>query len=115
VPGPDSGSFGTVDAGAVPAVAAFEGADAAFAAGAPLDCSPEGWPVFLGSPALGRFAFAGYHDRAHLEVVQVVLDAFLTVAAVGGDGARLSAGAGDDPLDRGLELRGISRLPTSTV
>lgn len=33
---PDPGALGVVDAGAVPALAAFEGADAAFAPGAPL-------------------------------------------------------------------------------
>ena len=93
VPGPDSGSFGAVDAGAIPAVATLEGADAAFTSGAPLDGSSERWPVFLGSPSLAGFAFTGYHDRAHAEVVQVVLDAFLAVAAVGGDGAWPTAGA----------------------
>jgi hypothetical protein len=59
VPVPDSGTFGAVDAGAIPAVATLEGTDAAFASGAPLDCSSEGWPVFVGSPCLGGFAFAG--------------------------------------------------------
>src|SRR5271156_1443299 len=39
--GPDSGAFGAVDAGATPAVATLEGADASFTSGAPLDCSPE--------------------------------------------------------------------------
>ena len=52
VSGPDPGAFGAVDAGAVPAVAAFEGADAAFAAGAPLDGSSEGGSVFFVSPGL---------------------------------------------------------------
>lgn len=54
VPGPDPGSFGAVDAGAVPTVVSFEGADAAFAAGAPLDCSSERWPLFFGAPGLGE-------------------------------------------------------------
>ena len=109
MPGADSGSFGAVDAGAIPAVAAFEGADAAFASGAPLDCSPEGWPVFLGSPGLGRFAFAGYHDRAHAEVVQGVIDTFLAVAAVGGDGAWRARGSCLDPRDRRRQLRGVGK------
>jgi hypothetical protein len=43
---------------------------------APLNCSSEGWPVFFGSPCLGGFAFAGYHDGAHAEVVQGVVDTF---------------------------------------
>ena len=90
--GPDPGAFGGVDAGAVPAVAAFEGADAAFAAGAPFDGSSERWSVFLGSAGLAGFALAGDDDGADAEVVQVVLDAFLAVAAVGGDGARRAPG-----------------------
>jgi hypothetical protein len=61
---------------AVPAVGAFEGADTAFTSSAPLNCSSEGWPVFFGSPCLGGFAFAGYHDGAHAEVVQGVVDTF---------------------------------------
>ena len=84
--GPDPGALGVVDAGSIPAVAAFEGADTAFTSGAPLDGSPKRGSVFGGSSRLGRFAFAGYHDRAHTEVVQGVLDAFLAVAAVCGDG-----------------------------
>lgn len=47
---PDLGAFGAVDAGAVPAVSAFEGADSPFASVAPLDCSPKRWSVFLCSP-----------------------------------------------------------------
>ena len=110
VPGPDSGAFGAVDAGAIPAVATLEGADAAFTSGAPLDCSPEGWPVFLGLAGLAGFAFAGYHDRAHAEVVQGVLDAFLAVAAVGGDGAWRVPGSLCDPRDRRRQLRRVSRV-----
>src|SRR6202165_332243 len=110
VPGPDSGAFGAVDAGAIPAVATLEVADAAFTSGAPLDCSTEGWPVFLGSPGLGRFAFAGYHDRAHAEVVQGVIDTFLAVAAVGGDGARRAPGSLLAPRDRWRQVRGVGRL-----
>ena len=100
VPGPDSGAFGAVDAGAIPAVATLEGADAAFTSGAPLDCSSERASVFLGLPGLAGFDFAGYHDRAHAEVVQGVVDAFLAVAAVGGDGARRAPGSLLDPRDR---------------
>ena len=50
VPAPDRGSVAAVEAGAVLAVAAFEAADASFAAGAPLDESAEGRAVFDGSP-----------------------------------------------------------------
>lgn len=101
VPGPDPGSFGAVDAGAVPTVVSFEGADAAFAAGAPLDCSSERWPLFFGAPGLGGSAFTRYRDRTYTEVVQVIFDAFLAVAAVGGDGAGRASGACGDPSDRG--------------
>jgi len=87
VPGPDSGAFGAVDAGAIPAVATLEGTDAAFASGAPLDCSSEGWPVFVGSPGLGGFAFAGDHHVLHAEVGELAVDIGFAVAAVGGDGA----------------------------
>jgi hypothetical protein len=57
--------------------------------------------VFLGLPGLAGFAFSRYHDRTYTEVVQVVFDAFLAVAAVGGDGARGTPGAFGDPFDRG--------------
>src|SRR3954447_23077119 len=110
VPGPDSGAFGAVDAGAIPAVATLEGADAAFTSSAPLDCSSERAPVFLGLPGLGGFAFAGYHDRAHAEVVQGVIDAFLAVAAVGGDGSWRAPGSLLDPRDRRRQLRRVSRV-----
>lgn len=76
VPGPDPGSFGAVDAGAVPTVVSFEGADAAFAAGAPLDCSSERWPLFFGAPGLGGSAFTRYRDRTYTEVVQVISTRF---------------------------------------
>jgi len=59
VSGPDPGAFGAVDAGAVPAVAAFEVADAPFDAGPPFNGAAEGFSVFLGSPCLRWFAFAG--------------------------------------------------------
>jgi len=66
--------------------------------------------VFLGLPSLAGFAFAGYHDRAHPKIVQIVLDAFLTVAAVGGDGAWRAPGSLPDPPDRRRQLRGIGRV-----
>ena len=56
--------------------------------------------MLLGSPRLGGFAFTGDQDRAHAQIVQVVLDAFLAVAAVGGDGARRAPGALGDPFHR---------------
>ena len=56
-------------------------------------------------PSLARTTLARDHYGAHAELVQVVLDAGLAVAAVGGDGAGSSAGAAGDPGDRGGELR----------
>jgi hypothetical protein len=49
VSAPDPGSGEAVKQGAVPAGSAFEVRDAAFAAGAPLDQTAEGWPVFDGA------------------------------------------------------------------
>ena len=46
LPGPGFRSLKAVHAGAVPAVCAFEGADAAFASGSPLDGSAEGSASF---------------------------------------------------------------------
>src|SRR3712207_5278393 len=46
-------------------------------------------------------------DGAYSEVVQGIVDAFLAVAAVSGDGARPAAGALDDPLDGGGQLWGV--------
>src|SRR5690349_5583744 len=110
VSGADPGTFGAVDAGAVPAVAPLERADPAFTAGAPLDGSPESGPVFDGLSRRAGCAFTGYHHGAHAEVVQGVLDTFLAVAAVGGDGARGAAGALGDPRDRGRQLWGVGRV-----
>ena len=75
--GPDPGSFDGVDPGAVPAVAAFEGADPAFAAGSPFHVSAERSSVFVGLSGLAGSAFAGDHDVADAEVVQVVVDGWL--------------------------------------
>lgn len=107
--GPDSGALGAVDVGPIPAVAAFEGADSAFMAVASLDGSPKRGPVFGGSSGLGWFAFARYHDRAHTQVVQVVLDAFLAVAAVGGDGGWCAPDSLGDPRHRRRRLRRVGR------
>ena len=63
--------------------------------------------MFLGLSGLARFAFAGDHDGTDAGVVQVVLDALLAIAAVGGDGPRLASGAALDALDRRGQLRGI--------
>src|SRR4051795_9155137 len=88
VSGLDPGSVEVVEAGAVPPVLPFEGADPGFAAGPPLDGAPERSAVFVGLAGLAGSALARDHHGAHAELVQVVLDAGFAVAAVGGDGAR---------------------------
>jgi len=62
-----------------------------------------------GLACLARFAFAGDHDGPHGQVVRVILDAFLAVAAVCGDGPWTAPGA-DDALDSRGELRSVSRI-----
>ena len=66
--------------------------------------------MFFGLPDLTGSAFAGNDDGAHAERMQGVIDAFLSVAAVGGHGARCASGAGDDPLDGGRKLRRVCRI-----
>jgi hypothetical protein len=58
----------------------------------------------------GRASPAWDDEVAYAQLVQRTVDVFLAVAEVGADSARLSAGAGDDPLDRGRQLRGIGRV-----
>src|SRR5882757_9510883 len=83
VPAPDRRSVPAVQAGAVPAVAAFEVADPAFAAGAPLDELAEAAAVLDGLAGRGGGGLAGNRDRAHARGVQVSFDGGLAVAAVG--------------------------------
>jgi hypothetical protein len=59
VSGPDPGSFGGVDHGAVPSIAAFEGADPSFAAGTPFHVSSERSLSFLGLPGFAGSALCG--------------------------------------------------------
>src|SRR5215213_8034707 len=96
VSGPDPGPVEVVEAGAVPAVLPFEGADPGLATGPPLHCSAERPAVFVGLASLAGSALAGDHHGADAELVQVVLDAGLAVAAIGGDGPRAPPGPGDD-------------------
>src|SRR6185437_2681647 len=65
VPAPDRRSLPAVQAGAVPAVAAFEVADPAFAAGAPLDQLAEAAAVLDGLAGGGGGGLAGNGYRAH--------------------------------------------------
>src|ERR1700677_242343 len=84
VSGPGPGSFGAVQAGAVPSVLPFECADPAFAAGPPFDGAPERGAAFVGLAGLAGFALAGDGHVADPECAQVVFDELLAVAAVGG-------------------------------
>jgi hypothetical protein len=70
MPGPDSGSFGAVDAGAIPAVAAFEGADAAFASIRHGDELPCGAGLLM-PRRLGRLPSSGFGERWALTALEL--------------------------------------------
>ena len=93
---------------AVPSVAAFEGADAAFASGSPFQVPPERSMSFLGLPGLAGSALARNDDVSDTEIVQVIIDAYLAVAAVGGHRPRLSRVR---PMTR--STAGFSRGPSA--
>src|SRR5215207_7981395 len=61
VSGPDPGPVEVIEAGAVPPVLPFEGADPSFAPGAPLDGSAERSAVLVGLAGLAGSALAGDH------------------------------------------------------
>src|SRR3954447_1212945 len=101
VSGPDPGSVELIEACAVPPVLSFEGADPGFAAGPPLDRCAERPAVFVGLAGLGGSALAGNRHGPDAEIVQVLLDTGLALAAIGGDGPRAPPGPADDPGDGG--------------
>jgi hypothetical protein len=74
-----------VQQGAVPAVAAFEVADPAFAARAPLDQLAEAAAVPGGLADGDVGSLAENRHGSDVQVLQVTLDGGLAVAAVGGD------------------------------
>ena len=78
--GPDRGAFGTVDAGAVPAVAAFEVADAAFAASSLFHSAAQGFSMPFGAPRFGRSAFAWDHDVRHAAIGERLAPSEVTAA-----------------------------------
>ena len=78
-----------VQAGAVPAVSAFKGADPAFASGSPFDGSAERFSVFVGAPRLRRFALARDHHVGDTEVGELLIYLGLALAA----GARIRVAA----------------------
>jgi hypothetical protein len=81
-------SLEAVHAGAVPAVCAFEGADAAFASGSPFDGSAECSASFQLLSGQAGFPFAGNDDSANTQVGQGVVDGSFAVPAVTVRGAR---------------------------
>ena len=70
--GPGFRSFEAVQAGAVPAVAAFEGADPAFASGSPFDGAAEGPASFQLLSGQAGFPFAGNDDSANTQFGKVL-------------------------------------------
>src|SRR4051794_515196 len=82
-------------------VAVLRAADAALAAAAPFDRTPEAEPPLVGLARGARSAFAGDPHHVHVGAVQLRFDASLTVAAVRGYRTRRPTGAGGHPLDRG--------------
>src|SRR6478752_3143186 len=67
--GPGFRSFEVVQAGSVPAVSAFEGADPSFASGSPFDGSAESAAVLDLAAGGAGSALAGDDDRADPDVV----------------------------------------------
>src|SRR3954447_17165172 len=113
--GPDPGSFGGVDHGAVPAVVAFEVTDPTLAAGSPFHGSSEGWSSFDGLSSLRRSALAGDHDVPDAEVVEILIDGGFAVTAVSGHRPWLPAGPFDDSFDRGGQSWGVGRVAGEDV
>lgn len=116
VSGPDPGALGAVDAGAVPAVSAFEVANSSFAAGSPFDGAAEGFSVFDGASRLRGFAFTRDDHVGDAEVGELAVEGCFAVAAVGGYRARRAPGALGHPFDRRSQLARIGRIaPLHTV
>src|SRR5664279_321794 len=88
--GPGFRSFEVVQAGAVPTVSTFQGADPTLATGPPFHGSTERPAVFDLLPGGTGSALAGYHHVANSEVGQCLVDRGLAVSAVRchGPGAR---------------------------
>ena len=72
--GPGFGSFEAVQAGAVPAVSAFEGTDPTLASRSPFDGSTEGSASFQLLSGQAGFPFAGNDDAVHADVGEGVVD-----------------------------------------
>ena len=115
VSAPGSGCVDAGEFGAAPAVASFAVVDPSFGSGAPFHLVAEGSSVFELAARGTGFTRSWDRDATHSELVQVVFDRRLAVTAVGGDRAWRVPGAGSDPFDRRGQLRGVGRVPISTV
>lgn len=101
VSGPGPGTQ-RVQAWAVPPVSAF--ADPACAAGSPCQGSAERSPLFDSFARRAGFALPRDDDVGNPAVGQLLVDAGLAVATVGGHRPRHPAGALGDPIDRRRQL-----------
>ena len=91
----------------------FEGGDASFGAGAPLD---EFDDVVAGLDRATRCvggAFARDGDGAVGEFVECGVNRCFAVAATGSDGVGVLAGEGDGAGDRGSEAGDVGEVPAS--
>lgn len=100
VAAPDGGAVASIDEAAVPAVAAFEVADASFAAGSPFDQVAEAGRVLDLLPCLAGLAFAGDDHGLDAEFFEFAVDRGLAVATVGGRLVGGTAEALADASDR---------------
>jgi hypothetical protein len=115
VAAPDASALDAVHPGAVPPEAVLELADAALAAGAPLD-QPAEATLALDRLAGGTGAAAARDgDPGHTQDGQLLVDAGLAVATVGGHRPRHLPGPGDDPPMAGASSGASGGLPTMTV
>ena len=112
---PGAGSVDAVDAGSVHAVAAFEGGDAAFGAGAPLDQPPERGLPFDLTPGGGGFGLAGDRDLGDAQAGELVVGAVVSVTAVGDNGPGDLADPTDGEPDGRDEQVGVGRVAAVDV
>ena len=110
VSAPGSGSVEAGEFGAVPSVASLDVVDAALGSGSPFHLVAEGSAVFELAASRSGLAPPGDRHGAHSELVEVVFHRSFAVAAVGGDGPPAASGMGNDPADRGGELRGVGGI-----
>ncbi len=115
VAAPGSGAGDRGEFGAVPAVAAFDVVDPAFAAGALFDLLAERSAVFEFAAGGAGFALAGYRDLSDAELAKIVLDSCLAVAAVCGHRAGRRADTRFDAVDRWRQLGSVGRVPDLDV